>query len=53
MSSMPGPMDPANEITYTPTTRRISKAKKGKKVHKCEFGCGKVHHLDIRRIHAC
>lgn len=29
-------------ITYTPTTRRISKAKKGKKVHVCEFGCGKV-----------
>ena len=35
--------DPASEITYTPTTHRISKAKKGKKVHVCEFpGCGKV-----------
>ncbi|MCJ1391929.1 hypothetical protein MMC18_004796 [Xylographa bjoerkii] len=35
--------DPAGEITYTPTTHRISKAKKGKKVHVCEFfGCGKV-----------
>ena len=29
-------------ITYTPTTHRISKAKKGKKVHVCEYGCGKV-----------
>lgn len=35
--------DPANEITYTPTTHRISKAKKGKKVHACEYpGCTKV-----------
>ena len=35
--------EPALEITYTPTTHRISKAKKGKKVHVCEFpGCGKV-----------
>ena len=31
------------EITYTPTTHRISKAKKGKKVHGCTFpGCTKV-----------
>ena len=31
------------EITYTPTTHRISKAKKGKKVHACEYpGCTKV-----------
>ena len=29
-------------VQYTPTTHRISKAKKGKKVHVCEFGCGKV-----------
>ncbi|KAL4788205.1 hypothetical protein BJX76DRAFT_200205 [Aspergillus varians] len=30
-------------ITYTPTTHRISKAKKGKRVHACEFpGCQKV-----------
>jgi hypothetical protein len=30
-------------VTYTPTTRRISKAKKGKRVHACEFpGCNKV-----------
>lgn len=35
-------IDPAEEITYTPTTHRISKAKKGKKVHVCEYGCGKV-----------
>lgn len=34
---------PADEITYTPTTHRISKAKKGKKVHNCTFpGCPKV-----------
>lgn len=32
-------------ITYTPTTHRISKAKKGKRVHACEFpGCTKVVH---------
>lgn len=30
-------------VTYTPTTRRVSKAKKGKRVHACEFpGCDKV-----------
>ena len=30
-------------VTYTPTTHRISKAKKGKRVHACDFpGCGKV-----------
>ena len=30
-------------ITFTPTTHRISKAKKGKRVHACEFpGCNKV-----------
>jgi hypothetical protein len=30
-------------ITYTPTTHRISKAKKGKRVHACEYpGCPKV-----------
>ena len=34
---------PAGEITYTPTTHRISKAKKGKKVHACEHpGCTKI-----------
>ena len=37
----PGLLD--QEITYTPTTHRISKAKKGKKVHACEYpGCTKV-----------
>jgi len=37
-----GPSDP-DAITYTPTTRRVSKAKKGKRVHACEFpGCDKV-----------
>ena len=39
---MPGLMA-GEEITYTPTTHRISKAKKGKKVHACEYpGCTKV-----------
>ena len=38
-----GLLNPAEEITYTPTTHRISKAKKGKKVHACEHpGCTKV-----------
>lgn len=33
-------------VTYTPTTHRVSKAKKGKRVHACEFpGCGKVSGL--------
>ena len=37
------PLMPGEEITYTPTTHRISKAKKGKKVHNCTFpGCPKV-----------
>ena len=43
--TMPGgALDPmGGEITYTPTTHRISKAKKGKKVHACEYpGCTKV-----------
>ena len=41
LMAMPGVID--QEITYTPTTHRISKAKKGKKVHACEFpGCNKV-----------
>lgn len=36
------PSEP-DAITYTPTTRRVSKAKKGKRVHACEFpGCDKV-----------
>ena len=38
------------EITYTPTTHRISKAKKGKKVHACEYpGCPKVR-LVLNRL---
>ncbi|KAL9593143.1 MAG: hypothetical protein Q9219_007664 [cf. Caloplaca sp. 3 TL-2023] len=41
--SMTAPLDSSGEVTYTPTTHRISKAKKGKKVHVCEFpGCNKV-----------
>ena len=47
----PKPMPPnlptvdehGNEISYTPVTHRPSKAKKGKKVHACEYPrCGKV-----------
>ncbi len=35
-------------VTYTPTTHRVSKAKKGKRVHACEFpGCGKVSWSDL------
>ena len=49
-------------VTYTPTTHRISKAKKGKRVHACEFhGCNKVwlrclvrsNALIIIGIHPC
>jgi hypothetical protein len=43
-SSMPPVIGLGEEITYTPTTHRISKAKKGKKVHVCTSpGCGKVY----------
>ncbi|MCJ1438141.1 hypothetical protein MMC27_007528 [Xylographa pallens] len=43
MVQLPAIVDPAGEITYTPTTHRISKAKKGKKVHVCEHpDCGKI-----------
>ncbi len=49
---MPGMVASAGEITYTPTTHRISKAKKGKKVHACEHpGCTKV--WPIRPDHQC
>ncbi|KAI4184342.1 MAG: hypothetical protein L6R41_004817 [Letrouitia leprolyta] len=42
-TNMTAPLDPQGEVTYTPTTHRISKAKKGKKVHVCEHpGCNKV-----------
>ena len=43
-------------LTYTPTTHRISKAKKGKRVHACESpGCGKVsgdgpHHTGLPQL---
>ena len=37
-----GPFEP-EPISYTPTTHRVSKAKKGKRVHACEYpGCDKV-----------
>ncbi|KAL8935027.1 MAG: hypothetical protein Q9211_004920 [Gyalolechia sp. 1 TL-2023] len=42
-TSMTAPLDSPAEVTYTPTTHRISKAKKGKKVHACEHpGCNKI-----------
>jgi hypothetical protein len=38
-------------VTYTPTTHRVSKAKKGKRVHACEFpGCNKVCARSIQSI---
>ncbi|OGE55651.1 hypothetical protein PENARI_c004G10394 [Penicillium arizonense] len=42
-----------SRVTYTPTTHRISKAKKGKRVHACEFpGCSKVFtRAEHRRRH--
>lgn len=43
LMNMTGTLSAASEVTYTPTTHRISKAKKGKKVHACEYpGCSKV-----------
>lgn len=36
----------ALEPTFTPTTRRLSKAKKGKRVHLCEK-CGKVRYVRV------
>ncbi|PKY07390.1 hypothetical protein P168DRAFT_324809 [Aspergillus campestris IBT 28561] len=40
-------------VTYTPTTHRISKAKKGKRVHACQYpGCAKVFtRAEHRRRH--
>ncbi|KAK2861218.1 hypothetical protein FQN49_004429 [Arthroderma sp. PD_2] len=40
-------------VTYTPATHRISKAKKGKRVHACQFpGCSKVFtRAEHRRRH--
>lgn len=45
----PSPKADAIPVTYTPTTHRISKAKKGKRVHACEHaGCGKVGAIQTR-----
>lgn len=39
----PNLADATIPVTYTPTTHRISKAKKGKRVHACQYpACGKV-----------
>ncbi|KAJ5206165.1 Zinc finger C2H2 [Penicillium cf. griseofulvum] len=45
--------DDTMPVTYTPTTHRISKAKKGKRVHACQYpGCGKVFtRAEHRRRH--
>ncbi|KAJ5819826.1 Zinc finger C2H2 [Penicillium riverlandense] len=45
--------DMSPPITYTPTTHRLSKAKKGKRVHVCEYtGCKKVFtRAEHRRRH--
>ena len=56
LMTMPGgALDPmGGEITYTPTTHRISKAKKGKKVHACEYpGCTKVRLILDQRSRKC
>ncbi len=56
LMTMPGgALDPmGGEITYTPTTHRISKAKKGKKVHACEYpGCTKVRLILNQRSTRC
>ena len=56
LMTMPGgALDPmGGEITYTPTTHRISKAKKGKKVHACEYpGCTKVRLVLGPRLRKC
>ncbi|KAK4865147.1 hypothetical protein LT330_001770 [Penicillium expansum] len=47
------PADATMPVTYTPTTHRISKAKKGKRVHACEYPtCGKVFtRAEHRRRH--
>lgn len=43
-----GPSEAMEPTTYTPTTHRVSKAKKGKRVHACEFpGCDKVCPLPL------
>lgn len=56
-SDTTGPLAPSPleiPITYTPTTGRISKAKKGKRVHACEHpGCGKVGHVDFTSSLSC
>jgi hypothetical protein len=41
MRSFAGMGESEERVTYTPTTHRISKAKKGKPVHNCP-DCGKV-----------
>ncbi|CAG8152406.1 unnamed protein product [Penicillium nalgiovense] len=47
------PADANVPVTYTPTTHRISKAKKGKRVHACQYpACGKVFtRAEHRRRH--
>jgi len=40
--TMPNVDEVGEPVRYTPTTGRVSKAKKGLKVHYCQYGCGKV-----------
>ncbi|KAJ5781659.1 transcriptional regulator family: C2H2 zinc finger [Penicillium psychrosexuale] len=49
----PNLADATLPVTYTPTTHRISKAKKGKRVHACQYpACGKVFtRAEHRRRH--
>ncbi|KAL9617787.1 MAG: hypothetical protein Q9160_007441 [Pyrenula sp. 1 TL-2023] len=51
MRASPSPLE--GPITYTPTTHRVSKAKKGKRVHACPYpGCGKIFtRAEHRRRH--
>ncbi|KAI2254077.1 hypothetical protein LOZ10_006004 [Ophidiomyces ophidiicola] len=46
-------LDAAGPVTYTPATHRVSKAKKGKRVHLCQFpGCNKIFtRAEHRRRH--
>ena len=48
-----GTSDPTREVTHTSKMKRVSKAKKGKKVHACEFGCGKVEFETPMNSRAC
>ena len=50
IAAMDGIASATDEVTYTPKMGRISKAKKGKRVHECEFKCGRVRSLRILNL---